>query len=84
MDRALRVTFIDDLDRCLPEATLEILEVLKLYLNFQQLIFVVGLDRSVVDQIVRHNYVERLAGDPDGREAQTARVKADQYLDKMF
>lgn len=34
------VIFIDDLDRCLPDVTLEVLEALKLYLNIRGLVFV--------------------------------------------
>jgi hypothetical protein len=66
--------FIDDLDRCLPEVTLEVLEALKLYLNIPHLIFIVGLDRSIVDAVVRAEYSKH------GVEEQ----KAAKYLDKMF
>ena len=69
------VIFIDDLDRCMPEVCLEVLEALKLYLNLDRLIFVVGVDRDVVDQIVVEHY--RLLGVTDA-------IKARKYLDKMF
>lgn len=68
------VIFIDDLDRCLPDVVLEVLEALKLYLNIPKLIFVVGVDRDAVDQIVRQHY----------KEAGLADQKAGQYLAKMF
>ncbi|MCG8404581.1 MAG: P-loop NTPase fold protein [Phycisphaerales bacterium] len=68
------VIFIDDLDRCLPEVVLEVLEALKLYLNIPQLIFVVGLDREVVDAVVRHHYDDKGLGE----------AKPEHYLDKMF
>ena len=68
------VIFIDDLDRCLPEVTIEVLEALKLYLNIPKLSFVVGVDRSVVDAVVRQRY-QKHGVDPD---------KANQYLDKIF
>ncbi len=68
------VIFIDDLDRCLPEVALEVLEALKLYLNIQNLIFMVGVDRSVVDEMVKSHYEDQKI-DPD---------KAARYLDKMF
>ncbi len=66
--------FIDDLDRCLPEVTLEVLEALKLYLNIPGLMFVVGLDRQVVDAVVRQHYAQHNLGAD----------KARHYLDKMF
>ncbi len=68
------VIFIDDLDRCLPEVVLEVLEALKLYLNIPKLIFVVGLDREVVDAVVKHHYDKNGLG----------KDKAAHYLDKMF
>lgn len=66
--------FIDDLDRCLPEVTLEVLEAIKLYLNIPQIIFVVGLDRSVVDSVVVKHYELHGLG----------KEKAEKYLDKIF
>jgi len=68
------VIFIDDLDRCLPEVALEVLEALKLYLNFDRIIFVIGIDRSVVDALIKKHY-ENL-----GVEG----IKSQNYLNKMF
>jgi hypothetical protein len=42
------VVFVDDLDRCLPEKAVEILEAIKLLLNVPQTIFVLGMDREIV------------------------------------
>ena len=68
------VVFIDDLDRCLPEVTFEVLEALKLYLNIPKLVFVVGLDRRVVESYVKHHY----------KKDEIDNSKARHYLDKMF
>ncbi|WP_158261117.1 MULTISPECIES: P-loop NTPase fold protein [Pirellulaceae] len=68
------VLFVDDLDRCLPEVTLEVLEAIKLYLNIPGLIFVVGLDRSVVESVVVRHYDTQGVGEEKARE----------YLAKMF
>jgi predicted KAP-like P-loop ATPase len=38
------VVFIDDLDRCLPDGTLEVLEAIKLFFDIPGFVFVVGLD----------------------------------------
>ena len=40
------VVFVDDLDRCLPEKAIEILEAIKLFLHVPQTIFVLGMDRE--------------------------------------
>jgi hypothetical protein len=68
------VIFIDDLDRCLPEVALQVLEALKLYLNISDLIFVVGVDRIVIDQLIQKLYSD-IGLEPD---------KSRHYLAKMF
>lgn len=86
-ERKRLVVFIDDLDRCMPDIALQVLEALKLYLNVQSLVFVIGVDKKVIDGIVARRYCEMLGEEamkhePDGEES-FAR-KAAQYLDKMF
>ena len=66
--------FIDDLDRCLPDVTLEVLEALKLYLAIEPLVFVVGLDRNVVDAVVAEHY----------HKSGVEKIKARDYLNKIF
>ena len=68
------VIFIDDLDRCMPDVALQVLEALKLYLNIEKLIFVLGVDRTVIDELVKKHY-EKLGLKPD---------KSKNYLAKMF
>lgn len=74
MMRYRLVVFIDDLDRCLPEVALQVLEALKLYLNIPGLVFVLGLDQKVVQQLVCKHY-EKLGVSED---------KSKHYLAKMF
>ena len=50
------VIFIDDLDRCLPEKSLEILEGLKIYLSVPQVVFVLGADAAVLNRAVKSRY----------------------------
>ncbi len=68
------VIFIDDLDRCMPRIALQVLEALKLYLDIPNLIFVVGVDREVVDDLVIDHY-DKMGVDKE---------KAKDYLAKMF
>jgi len=68
------VVFIDDLDRCMPDVAVQVLEALKLYLDVEKLIFVVGLDRAVIEQQILKRYAE-LGVDKE---------KAAKYLNKMF
>ena len=68
------VVFIDDLDRCMPDVALQVLEALKLYLNIERLMFVVGVDKTVVDQLVVKRYGEMGVDEEKARD----------YLAKMF
>ncbi|MEM9148450.1 MAG: P-loop NTPase fold protein [Pseudomonadota bacterium] len=50
------VVFVDDLDRCLPETAVEVLEAIKLYLDNANVTFVIGVEPEVVRQGIRHRY----------------------------
>jgi len=43
------VVFVDDLDRCLPSSSLDLLESMKLFFDLPGFVFVVGLDEEVVE-----------------------------------
>lgn len=88
------VIFIDDLDRCMPEIGLQVLEALKLYLNIPNLVFVLGVDKKVVEKLVIEHYKKLgLVREKDKEKEETetekedrlqAERKARQYLSKMF
>jgi hypothetical protein len=50
------VLIIDDLDRCLPEQTLQIIETLKLFLDEQGCVFLLAVDREIIEHAVRSKY----------------------------
>lgn len=50
------VFFIDDLDRCLDDQALKMLEALKLYLNLEGCVFFLGLNREAMESALRRNY----------------------------
>ncbi|MBN1955426.1 MAG: SUMF1/EgtB/PvdO family nonheme iron enzyme [Anaerolineae bacterium] len=52
------VIFIDDLDRCLPDKAVEVLEALKLFLDVPGCVFVLGVDSAVIEEGVRVRYSE--------------------------
>lgn len=52
--------FIDDLDRCLPENALSVLECLKLHLDQSNCIFVIGIDKRIIEQAVGQRYPKEL------------------------
>jgi hypothetical protein len=50
------VIVIDDLDRCLPEQTLQILESVKLFLDVRGCVFLLAVDRDVVERAIATKY----------------------------
>ena len=76
----------------MPDIALQVLEALKLYLNIQNLIFVVGVDREVVSNLVIEHYKElglvhgtdEQKSKPDNEQLKKEEDKARQYLSKMF
>ena len=64
------VFFIDDIDRCMPDRALKMLEALKLYLNIPGCIFFLGLDRAALALSITHHY-------------QQLKMEGTEYLDKI-
>ncbi len=54
------VFLIDDLDRCLPENTLKMLESIKLFLDVPSCAFVLAIDDDVVERGVAYHYRDYL------------------------
>ena len=69
------VFFIDDLDRCMPDHILSVLEALKLYLNLEGCVYFLGLDRHALEDSIRHHYKD-FDKDFD--------IEAVNYLDKII
>lgn len=50
--------FVDDLDRCLPDKAVEVLEAIKLFLDVPGCIFVLGVAREVIEQGIKVRYAD--------------------------
>lgn len=48
--------FIDDLDRCSPERTLQVLDAIKLFVDIRGCIYILGLDLDIVQKAVAIKY----------------------------
>ncbi len=73
------VVFIDDLDRCLPEKAVKLLEGIKVLLDLSGFVFVIGVAREVIEQGIRVRYRELYSY--DSREV--GFLEQD-YLDKII
>jgi hypothetical protein len=50
------IIFVDDLDRCLPEKAIEVLEAIKLFLDVDGCVFVLGLDQQMIARGIETKY----------------------------
>jgi formylglycine-generating enzyme required for sulfatase activity len=72
--KGVLVVFIDDLDRCLPGKTVQVLEAIKLFMDKPGCIFVLGADTEVIRQAVESYY----------QNAHITGQEAAYYLDKVI
>ncbi len=72
------VILVDDLDRCEPEAAYRLLEGIKIYLNIPSCVFVIGMDRDVIElAVAKHIPI-------DGDEQKSfKRTVVKEYLEKI-
>ncbi|MBN2043804.1 MAG: SUMF1/EgtB/PvdO family nonheme iron enzyme, partial [Anaerolineales bacterium] len=77
------VVFIDDLDRCLPEKAIEVLEAIKLFLDVPGCVFVLGLDQEVIARGIEMKYREFGLVDLDGKTPAFT-ITGAHYLEKII
>src|SRR5262249_26536520 len=65
------VVFVDDLDRCSPTKTLEVLESIKVFLGMEGFVYVIGLSQDIVTKLIDIAYKE-------------SGVKGEQYIKKII
>ena len=63
--------FVDDLDRCTPESCIMALEAIKLFLDMPGCVFVLGIDRDLVQRGIEAKYGSNVA------------LSGEQYLEKL-
>ncbi len=63
------VVFIDDVDRCEPEAAYRLLEGLKIYLRLDNCIFVLGMNQKAIEEAIAQRMKAEIGDDPTMRAA---------------
>ncbi len=76
------VVFIDDLDRCLPEKAVELLEAIKLFLDIEGYLFVLGVDKKVVKKGIAYHY--KHFKQSSGKDDDEIVISSEDYLEKMI
>lgn len=77
------VVFVDDLDRCLPEKAIQVLEAIKLFLDVQDCVFILGIDQDVISRGIEMKYKDvRDRQDADGKPHFT--IEGIKYLEKII
>ncbi len=74
------VVFVDDLDRCLPEKAIEVLEAIKLFVDVPNCVFMLGLDQDVIARGVEIRYKE--FNQP--HDGQSNPIDGAKYLEKII
>lgn len=77
LDRRFKIVVaIDDLDRCLPEQSLEILESIKLFLDTKDTYFILAMDQDMIQNALDLRY--------KNSEVKRPQLLAKQYTEKMI
>jgi hypothetical protein len=74
------VVFVDDLDRCLPENALQVLESMKLLFDLEGFVFIVGLNQSVIQRAVSVKYASTFSDETDHEDG----ARGKDYIKKIF
>ena len=77
------VVFVDDLDRCLPEKAIEVLEAIKLFVDAPGCVFVLGLDQEVIARGIEMKYRELKQDSGDGKTPHFV-IDGAHYLEKII
>ena len=75
------VVFVDDLDRCLPDKAIEVLEAIKLFVDAPRCVFILGLAQDVIARGVEIRYKDFIQ-DKGGKR--TNPIDGAHYLEKII
>ncbi len=76
--------FIDDLDRCLPEKAVEVLEAVKLFLDVERTVFVIAVDQNVITEGIRVKYSDFALSEKSDASIGRLPIRGEEYLEKII
>jgi formylglycine-generating enzyme required for sulfatase activity len=80
------IVFVDDLDRCMPEKSVEVLESIKLFLDTPGCVFIIGVDQNLIArgvEIKYHNWGGEI-GNNQGNGSSNNLIDGTRYLEKII
>jgi tetratricopeptide (TPR) repeat protein len=80
------IVFVDDLDRCAPRTVLEVFESMKIFLNMDGFIYIVGLSYQTITRFISAEYANILSrnGKELNDEDEYIRKMGEQYIKKII
>jgi predicted KAP-like P-loop ATPase len=76
--------FVDDLDRCLPDVALDLLEAVKVFFDEVDFIFIVAADENLIGQGLRLRYKELFTGRDNTQGQAFFDQKGQEYFEKII
>jgi hypothetical protein len=79
------VIMIDDLDRCLPEKAIQLLEAIKAFLDVEGCVFLLGLDKRIIGRAIASKYKDLFVFDEDkDKSFYNKRLFSEDYMAKII
>lgn len=76
--------FVDDLDRCLPDVALDLLEAIKVFLEEVEFIFIVAADENLIGQGLKMRFKELFSGYEHVESQSFFDQKGQEYFEKII
>jgi hypothetical protein len=78
------VIMLDDLDRCLPEKAVSVLEAIKLFSDDAPVVFIIGADREFIERAIEIKYEKMIRRDDPNLERRERFIRmGHEYLEKI-
>ena len=76
--------FVDDLDRCMPDVAVDLLDAIQAFLGEADCVFIVAADRELVGQGLKIRFKELVQATKSQSEAEFYTRKGDEYIEKII